>query len=353
MAQRHDWYITIISTGQRYRIEPGDSVVIGRTPLRPGTLPKEQAKRLSIPDPERSLSKRHLLLQLDENGVASIEDLASTNGSYVVRSDNRLIRIPAHRLFQLDQSPVRLQLGDIGLELTRHELPVAVKTTSSADLFAHTGENTMPSDLGSGVDDIVAAREGEPTNMFDAKKVRASVQSMNENAGSGVDADASSTSASSTSQTPTADSSTSDSQIADSPASASPTSAATSSEKSAEKSAENTPERSGSTHENAPAGSTGFEPGSVFDRLTRGQMKDENDVHVEVDGLTSEEARTSTDHDQQFQMARHRELLPFLATNPYLYHELYAWLSSIPDPVIQAALDHNPGYHAANGKDAK
>lgn len=412
MAQRHDWYITIISTGQRYRIEPGESVVIGRTPLRPGSLPPEKAKRLSIPDAQRSMSKRHLLLSLDPQGGATVEDLASTNGTYVVRSDSRLIRLPARRALQLDESPVRLQLGDIGLELTRHDLPAAVRTVAPAvtaartgeatgkqaasaaerpavapgtadsstapasasgsasapeegaatsdsssspassasdssatpvvpseagsahadavdagsgqhdsgqedsgradssdvpvtpvsngassvakplpaqdggsDLFSHGAQDEGPSDLSGGVDDIVAAREGEPTDMFDAGKVRASVR------------------------------------------------------------ASRTPDAS------APAGSTGFEPGSVFDRLTRGEMGGQSAPQVVVDGLTSDEARHSADHDKQFQMARHRQLLPFLAANPYLYQELYDWLASIPDPVIAAALDHNPGYHGRTGQD--
>lgn len=379
MAQRHDWYITIISTGQRYRIEPGESVVIGRTPLRPGSLPPEKAKRLSIPDAQRSMSKRHLLLSLDSEGAATVEDLASTNGTYVVRQDSRLIRLPARRALQLDESPVRLQLGDIGLELTRHDLPAAVRTEAAAgvpagvrteepsagkqpggrpsaeapsaeassanapvagtsaaekpsadapvagtsvvekpsvekpstgtgtgthaasavspvspvqgtqeggsDLFAHGTQDEGPSDLAGGVDDIVAAREGEPTDMFDASRVRASVR--------------------------------------------------------ASKAPDGT----------APAGSTGFEPGSVFDRLTRGEMGPKQAPQVVVDGLTSDEARHSADHDKQFQMARHRQLLPFLAANPYLYQELYDWLASIPDPVIAAALDHNPGYHGTTGQD--
>ena len=103
----------------------------------------EKAKRLSIPDPERSMSKRHLLLRLDDQGVAAVEDLASTNGTYVVRPDNRLIRLPAHQLLQLDESPVRLQLGDIGLELTRHNLPTAVQTATSTPVRQNgqTGTN--------------------------------------------------------------------------------------------------------------------------------------------------------------------------------------------------------------------
>lgn len=46
----------------------------------------------------------------------------------------------------------------------------------------------------------------------------------------------------------------------------------------------------------------------------------------------------------QFQMARHPELLPFLAMNPSLYDDLYAWLGALGNQDIDAALAHNPGY---------
>lgn len=65
---------------------------------------------------------------------------------------------------------------------------------------------------------------------------------------------------------------------------------------------------------------------------------------VEVDGLTSEDARHTTDMTLQFEMARHAELLPFLAMNPALYDDLYAWLAAQGDADIDEALAHNVGY---------
>ena len=49
---------------------------------------------------------------------------------------------------------------------------------------------------------------------------------------------------------------------------------------------------------------------------------------VEVDGLTSDEAKTTQDFNVQFEVARHPELLAFLAMNPYLYDDMYSWLAA-------------------------
>lgn len=60
-----------------------------------------------------------------------------------------------------------------------------------------------------------------------------------------------------------------------------------------------------------------FEPGSVFDRVSKGGLAKQEQT-IEVDGLTSDDAKRTDDFTVQFQMARHPELLPFLAMNhPY------------------------------------
>lgn len=86
-----------------------------------------------------------------------------------------------------------------------------------------------------------------------------------------------------------------------------------------------------------------FEPGSVFDKVARGEF-DKAPKVVEVDGLSSEDARRTPDMTKQFEMARHAELLPFLAMNPSLYDDLYAWLAAQGDKDIDEALANNPGY---------
>ena len=65
---------------------------------------------------------------------------------------------------------------------------------------------------------------------------------------------------------------------------------------------------------------------------------------VEVDGLTSDEAKRTGDFTVQFEMARHPQLLPFLAMNPSLYDDLYAWLAAQGNSDIDAALERNEGY---------
>ncbi len=86
-----------------------------------------------------------------------------------------------------------------------------------------------------------------------------------------------------------------------------------------------------------------FEPGSVFDRVSKGGLAKQEQT-IEVDGLTSDDAKRTDDFTVQFQMARHPELLPFLAMNPSLYDDLYAWLGALGNQDIDAALAHNPGY---------
>ena len=86
-----------------------------------------------------------------------------------------------------------------------------------------------------------------------------------------------------------------------------------------------------------------FEPGSVFDRVAKGELAKQEQT-IEVDGLTSDDAKRTDDFTVQFEMARHPELLPFLAMNPSLYDDLYAWLGALGNADIDAALSHNPGY---------
>ena len=86
-----------------------------------------------------------------------------------------------------------------------------------------------------------------------------------------------------------------------------------------------------------------FEPGSVFDRVSKGELVKQEQT-IEVDGLTSDDAKRTDDFTVQFEMARHPELLPFLAMNPSLYDDLYAWLGALGNTDIDAALSHNPGY---------
>ena len=65
---------------------------------------------------------------------------------------------------------------------------------------------------------------------------------------------------------------------------------------------------------------------------------------VQIDGMTSDDAKRTTDFTMQFEMARHPQLLPFLAMNPSLYDDLYAWLAAQGNQDIDEALSRNEGY---------
>ncbi len=68
-------------------------------------------------------------------------------------------------------------------------------------------------------------------------------------------------------------------------------------------------------------------PDRVFDRVSKGELAKQEQT-IEVDGMTSDDAKRTDDFTVQFEMARHPELLPFLAMNPSLYDDLYAWLGA-------------------------
>ena len=82
---------------------------------------------------------------------------------------------------------------------------------------------------------------------------------------------------------------------------------------------------------------------SLFERLTRANRGRSEIIRLS-NGMTSEEAERTESFARQFELAKHREMLPFLALNPYLYSDLYMWLEALGDPVIKAALQTNRGY---------
>ena len=468
-TQRYSWVITVVDTDQRRIFEPGDTVIIGRTPLRPALVQDTGVLRLNIKDPKKSMSKKHLSLSLDAKGEATIRDLSSTNGTYVVKPNGELARIPADRSLVLDESPVRLQLGDVGLVL--EEIPEGASVDKLApiqhhgkhavDLFADAKtRNQAPNgrldhlerqqrdeqearSVRMDVHDVLDLRAGEPTGAFDAATVRRRIRAMQqqERALSPASFQPKTRRAGSDRQNPTSNavlskrsvgaSRKSSSTARDEPplpgsgimtvpqlqpemteqevkevvaqqhshksevaplidehvkrvttatavqgtvaqqvaaasgarmtrrmlqhptitsvAKLSVTPQETASEAEQTSKMQKTPPSSvwkQSAPSKQPVGSTGYEPGSVLDRLTRGEYETSRPAIV-VDGtLSSDDAQRVTDHTKQFEMAKHHELLPFLALNPYLYDDLYSWLEAIGDPVITTALKTNSGYQA-------
>ena len=443
-----------VNGGTQVGVRPGESLEIGRKPLRP--LPDDGVARLEIEDSAKSMSKRHALLTVNADGDALLRDLNSTNGSYVVNPDGQLMRLPAGTDFPLPTSPIRLQFGDVPIDFVRVDQPdPAAKPAAPhvANLFDYSSPTTSrqepdPADMS--VADILDLRAGEPTAVFSAQQsaagTAASVKPLDPVkalAGTGpspdvpdddepesdfhvdVSPDASGASDASAADQPasagdvasvsasdTAIDTASDEPVHVHPADSMPLrlddahadtaprdlfiDAATGSIPAVAVTAEadvypavadrqqpavadaqspviqGTPDNTQPMENHAPdtASETAVsetvvtesvvdqtvvaanasdtphfepEPGSVFEKVSNGDFDREPRI-IEAGGYTSEDARHTTDMTQQFEMARHRELLPFLAMNPALYDDLYAWLAAQGNHDIDEALAHNAGY---------
>lgn len=459
------WSI-IVSGRTLAELAPGDSVVIGRKPLRP--LPDEEVPRVDVADPTKSMSKRHALFSVLMDGQGVLRDLNSTNGTFVVRDNGDLSRMPFGQDFTFSRSPMHLQLGDMAIEFRRTDvsaMPQDAIDPPVQSLFSYAPMETEPPVAQAGqelsVDDILDLRTGEPTSAFQAmpKHKRQELPPTfppmsipSKQLGSQPDqwpaiADpvvaAASRTASADQPAPTASSDADSSagthdaghamrtdgaaatrEAAGGNRTASPVRApalpspaqslhlqpeplpkrdlfqdalerrreeeaaraereaaerearaAEQAEREAAAQAAATRNASAFAWEDDPFDATGtggddlsegteadaaapadpaadgaaaayrpvFEPGSVFERLSRGEFE-RKEPAVVVDGMTSDDARTTTDYNMQFEMARKRPLLPFLALNPHLYHKLYEFLESLDDPDIDAGLEDNDGY---------
>lgn len=463
-----EWTVKINGV-DRISVKPGECVEIGRKPLRP--LADDGNTRLDVADQTKSMSKRHAMFTVKSNGTASVRDLGSTNGSYVVRENGDLLRLPANVEFLLPTSPMRMQFGDVPADFIRIDDPVAKPLDLKVpDLFGYAVHEAPqePDAADMSVDDILDLRAGEPTAIFSADNVRRKVDELelgslnitqpvtkndepaiprdlfadalaqhaeqeterkNQQAMDSVVLPKQQTEPESTTVTPASKHSrisgivpvdaiahavvkhapstsepavasaavvesdvvagasksaenvqsapnTDDSQPVDAVAqhSEGTQSEATQSENTQSETAQPTttqPETAqpatdapedqqlatetetaqqsvSEAYEASDIYSTGvhtpvFEPGSVFERVAKGELKAQEPA-VEVDGLTSDEAKTTQDFNVQFEVARHPELLAFLAMNPYLYDDMYSWLAARGEADIDEALSHNKGY---------
>lgn len=484
-----EWTVKINGV-DRISVKPGECVEIGRKPLRP--LADDGNTRLDVADQTKSMSKRHAMFTVKSNGTASVRDLGSTNGSYVVRENGDLLRLPANVEFLLPTSPMRMQFGDVPADFIRIDDPVAKPLDLKVpDLFGYAVHEAPqePDAADMSVDDILDLRAGEPTAIFSADNVRRKVDELelgslnitqpvtkndepaiprdlfadalaqhaeqeterkNQQAMNSVALPKQQTEPESTIVTPASKHSrisgivpvdaiahavvkhapstsepavasaavvesdaaagasksaenvqsapnTDDSQPVDAiaqhsegtqseaaqsentqsetaqptttqpetaqPATDAPedqqqptaeahqeaaTATATSADQQLATETETAQQSVSEAYEASDIYSTGvhtpvFEPGSVFERVAKGELKAQEPA-VEVDGLTSDEAKTTQDFNVQFEVARHPELLAFLAMNPYLYDDMYSWLAARGEADIDEALSHNKGY---------
>ena len=452
-----EWTVKINGV-DRISVKPGECVEIGRKPLRP--LADDGNTRLDVADQTKSMSKRHAMFTVKSNGTASVRDLGSTNGSYVVRENGDLLRLPANTEFLLPASPMRMQFGDVPADFIRIDDPVAKPLDLKVpDLFGYAVHEAPqePDAADMSVDDILDLRAGEPTAIFSADNVRrkvdelelgslnitqpvtkndepaiprdlfadalaqhaeqeterktqqamdsvvlpkqqtepesstvapaskhsrisgivpvdaiahavvkhspstsepavASAAVVESDAAAGTSKSAENVQSEDTqpeiAQPATAQSET-DQPAADVPDDQQRTAAEAYQESTAagvadQQPAAETETAQQSVSEASDIYSTGvhtpvFEPGSVFERVAKGELKAQEPA-VEVDGLTSDEAKTTQDFNVQFEVARHPELLAFLAMNPYLYDDMYSWLAARGEADIDEALSHNKGY---------
>ncbi|MFR0588644.1 FHA domain-containing protein [Bifidobacterium apri] len=163
-------WIIKVNGAEQTDVKPGESIEIGRKPLRP--LADDGNRRLEVPDSERSMSKRHALFTVHEDGSADVRDLNSTNGSYMIRENGELTRLQPGVECELKYSPIRLQFGDIPVDFIRVEAQEHVEPKVT-DLFSYAPDNAKqepdPSDMS--VDDILNLRAGEPTAIFSSQNV--------------------------------------------------------------------------------------------------------------------------------------------------------------------------------------
>ena len=163
-------WIIKVNGAEQTDVKPGESIEIGRKPLRP--LADDGNRRLEVPDSERSMSKRHALFTVHEDGSADVRDLNSTNGSYMIRENGELTRLQPGVECELKYSPIRLQFGDIPVDFIRVDAQERVEPKVT-DLFSYAPDDAKqepdPSDMS--VDDILNLRAGEPTAMFSSQNV--------------------------------------------------------------------------------------------------------------------------------------------------------------------------------------
>lgn len=172
------WVIKV-NGSTKVDVSPGENVEIGRRPIRP--VADDGHRRLEINDKSRSISKRHALFTVAENGGASITDLNSTNGSYVVDGEG-LRRLQSNKDFIFPDSPMRLQFGDVPVDFVRLETDESGDDEQQVpDLFDYASGSAGNPDVephmaSMSVDDILNLRAGEPTTAFSTSDVATRLQ---------------------------------------------------------------------------------------------------------------------------------------------------------------------------------
>jgi hypothetical protein len=177
-------WIVKANGAEQTEVAVGESVEIGRKPLRP--LADDGFERMEIEDSSRSMSKRHAVFSVDEHGAAVLRDLNSTNGSYVVGDRGGLMRLQGGADFPLPMSPMRMQFGDVPVDFVQVEEAVDGEeeeqpAKQTPDLFSYAAAEPKPAEPGMAdmsVDDILNLRAGEPTTAISTATVAGKVNAL-------------------------------------------------------------------------------------------------------------------------------------------------------------------------------
>lgn len=420
------WMITVGGVEQA-RVGAGQTVEIGRKPIRP--LREDGFTRIDIVDNKRSMSKRHALLIVGTNGVATIRDLHSTNGTYLVGANGDLLRLEPDVDFQLPDNLMRMQFGDVPVDFVhvKDEVTDDTQDHEVRDLFSYATDNVHeehdePDAANLSVDQILDLRAGEPTGIFHSQSVsqpglswqqgvkaqnhlennpQNSDSSINQNVELPVvceqkeepveprnlfadakamqpeDKNPEDKNINYAAQTNSADNIANQSNanavnanaVNTNPANMGAISGISNNivSNNGINELNNAGDVSNAGGINNAGGISGinnagdvsgindinlsndsaytpaFEPGSVFEKVSKGEFDAQQNI-VEAGGFTSQEAEETADFSKQFEMAQYPELLPFLAANPGLYDDLYAWLQAQGNAEVDAALARNSGY---------
>lgn len=345
-SSEHNWLVTVVGTGQKGIFGPGDLVIIGRTPKHLPT-PGSSFVRFNIDNPQKSMSKRHVSLQINPNG-ATIKDLGSTNGTYLVKKNGTLVKLPVGEEFLLDKSPVRLQLGDVGiiLEKTEDRSKEENEGKKDGDLFANSPSSPSAPRSVKDIREAMEEREGEPTFLIDAdsvaEKVKEKQEKEREKEEKKEEEEKSKAAPEGQEGGREKEEAAEESEKVEKIQEENRQKA-----KLVDKAIEERLKKGGSPlsipSATVPLPKAGMVESSLFERLTRANRGRSEIIRLS-NGMTSEEAERTESYARQFELAKHREMLPFLALNPYLYSDLYMWLEALGDPVIKAALQTNRGY---------
>ena len=103
------WRLVIPGIDQPVLVDATAPLFLGRAPVAPPDRPG--ARVLAVPDPEKSISKTHAMLELDL-GELRVHDLNSTNGVWVVPAGGEAIEVEPGEPVVIPPG-AELELGDV------------------------------------------------------------------------------------------------------------------------------------------------------------------------------------------------------------------------------------------------